>query len=129
MGGGLLGAKGYVPPPTPPPKLFRGQIGGASPSGPPPLFTPMDLGFYTLFNSISVISSEWEVDNERLCAKEPHLQLERFPLPPDFQLERFPLSPGLEPRTWIIRSKHNLLSYQGFFVAIYPSSYYLLVPR
>ena len=29
-----------------------------------------DLRFYVLFNSISVISGRWEVDNERLCAME-----------------------------------------------------------
>ena len=37
-----------------------------------------DLGFYVLFNSISVISGLWEVDNERLCAVELSLQLRRF---------------------------------------------------
>ena len=29
-----------------------------------------DMRFYVLFNSISVISGRWEVDNERLCAME-----------------------------------------------------------
>ena len=29
-----------------------------------------DLRFYVLFNSVSVISGWWEVDNERLCAME-----------------------------------------------------------
>ena len=29
-----------------------------------------DLQFYVLFNSLSVISGQWEVDNERLCAME-----------------------------------------------------------
>ena len=29
-----------------------------------------DLLFYVLFNSVSVISGRWEVDNERLCAME-----------------------------------------------------------
>ena len=37
-----------------------------------------DLGFYVLFNSISVISGRYLDDNERLCAMEPCLQLERF---------------------------------------------------
>ena len=27
------------------------------------------------------MSGQWEGDNERLCAMERHLQLERFPLP------------------------------------------------
>ena len=39
-----------------------------------------DLRFYVLFNSISVISGQWEVDNERLCAMELHLRLKRFSL-------------------------------------------------
>ena len=30
------------------------------------------MQFYILFNSISVISGQWEVDNERLCAMELH---------------------------------------------------------
>ena len=37
-----------------------------------------DLQFYVLFNSISIISGQWEGDNERLCAMEPSLRLERF---------------------------------------------------
>ena len=41
-----------------------------------------DLQFYVLFNSISVILGQWLDDNERLCAVEPHLWLERF-LPQD----------------------------------------------
>ena len=39
------------------------------------------LQFNVLFNSISVISGRWEGDNERLCALEPHLRLERVPSP------------------------------------------------
>ena len=39
-----------------------------------------DLRFYVLFNSISVISGRWEVDNERQCAMEPCLRLRRFRL-------------------------------------------------
>ena len=39
-----------------------------------------DLGFYILFNSISVISGRWDDDNERLCAMEPRLWLGRFRL-------------------------------------------------
>ena len=34
-----------------------------------------DLRFYVLLNSVSVISGEWEVDNERLCAMELRLRL------------------------------------------------------
>ena len=34
-----------------------------------------DLQFYVLFNSITVISGRWEVDNERLCAMELRLRL------------------------------------------------------
>ena len=30
------------------------------------------MRFYVLFNSISVISGRWEIDNERLCAMELH---------------------------------------------------------
>ena len=37
-----------------------------------------DLRFYVLFNSISVISGRWEVDNEWLCAMELRLRLRRF---------------------------------------------------
>ena len=32
-----------------------------------------DLGFYVLFNSISVIPGQWADDNKRLCAMEPCL--------------------------------------------------------
>ena len=34
-----------------------------------------DMQFYVLFNSISVIPGQWDVDNERLCAGEHRLQL------------------------------------------------------
>ena len=34
-----------------------------------------DMRFYVLFNSISVISGRWEVDNERPCAMELRLRL------------------------------------------------------
>ena len=37
-----------------------------------------DLQFYDLYNSISVISERLEVENEKLCAMEPLLQLTRF---------------------------------------------------
>ena len=47
-----------------------------------------DLQFNVLFNSILVISGEWEGDNERLCAMESHLWLKGF-LP----------SMGMKPRT------------------------------
>ena len=43
---------------------------------------------FTNFNSISVISGRWTGDNEKLCAMEPRLRLERSP----------PRA-GLEPRT------------------------------
>ena len=36
------------------------------------------LGFYILFNNISVISGRWEGDNKRLCAMEPCLQLKHI---------------------------------------------------
>ena len=40
-----------------------------------------DLRFYVLFNSISAISGQWDVDNERLCAiTEPRLRLRKFRL-------------------------------------------------
>ena len=39
-----------------------------------------DLRFYVLFDSISVISGRWEVDNERLGAMELCLRLRRFRL-------------------------------------------------
>ena len=59
-----------------------------------------NLRFYVLFNSISVISGPWLGDNERLCAMEPRLQLERF-LP----------QVRLEPRT--ARSVGQRLTYQA----------------
>ena len=37
-----------------------------------------DLRFYVLFNSVSVISGRWEVDNERLCGMELRLHLRRI---------------------------------------------------
>ena len=36
-----------------------------------------DLRFYALFNSISVVSGQWEGDNEKLCAMEPCLRSQR----------------------------------------------------
>ena len=36
---------------------------------------------FTHFNSTSVISEQWEHDNEKLCAVEPHLQCKIFPPP------------------------------------------------
>ena len=36
-----------------------------------------DLGFYLLFNGISVISGRWAGDNESLCAMGPLLRLKR----------------------------------------------------
>ena len=37
-----------------------------------------DLQFYIFYNSISVISGQWKVDNKRLCALEPCSGLKRF---------------------------------------------------
>ena len=37
-----------------------------------------DLRFYVLFNSVSVISGQWEVDNKRLCEMELHLRFRRL---------------------------------------------------
>ena len=34
------------------------------------------MRFYVLFNSVSVISGRWEVDNNRLCAMELGLRLD-----------------------------------------------------
>ena len=36
-----------------------------------------DLRFYVLFDSVSIISGRWEVDNEKLCAMELRLRLRR----------------------------------------------------
>ena len=38
-----------------------------------------DLRFYVLFNSISVISGRWQVDNERLGTMEPFTVEEILP--------------------------------------------------
>ena len=38
----------------------------------------MDLRFFFFLNSTSVISGQWEFDNERLCAMEPHSRLKGF---------------------------------------------------
>ena len=38
------------------------------------------LRFYVLFNSISVILGQYEVDNEKMCAMELRLRLRRFRL-------------------------------------------------
>ena len=40
----------------------------------------MDDAMLRPFNSISVISGRWEVDNERLCAIELRLRLRRYRL-------------------------------------------------
>ena len=47
-----------------------------------------DLHFYILFNSISVISGQWEIDNERLCAMELPVRLRRFRLERESNLVR-----------------------------------------
>ena len=47
-----------------------------------------DIQCYVLFNGISVRPGRWLADNERLCAMEPCLRLERFPP-----------QAGLEPET------------------------------
>ena len=41
-----------------------------------------ELRFYVLFNSVSVISGQWEVDNEKLCAMELRLSLAGIELGP-----------------------------------------------
>ena len=38
-----------------------------------------DLWF--VLSTVTVISGQWESDNERMCAMEPHLQLEMIYLP------------------------------------------------
>ena len=53
------------------------------------------LEIYILFNNISVISGQLEDNNERLCATETSLQLERF----------LPLV-GLKPRTTRSAGQH-----------------------
>ena len=52
------------------------------------------------FNSVSVISGQWEGDNEKLSATEPCLQ----------QKKRFPFPVGLQPGT--ARSAGQSLSYR-----------------
>ena len=47
-----------------------------------------DLRFYVLFNTVSVISGQWEVDNERLCAMQLRLRLRRFRFERDSTLVR-----------------------------------------
>ena len=47
-----------------------------------------DLRFYVLFNSVSVISRRWEVDNERLCNGAP-FTVEK--IPPRVGIDRGPL--------------------------------------
>ena len=56
------------------------------------------LWLNVLFNSISLILGRWLGDNEKLCAMEPRLRLERFPS-----------QAGLEPGT--ARSVAQLLTY------------------
>ena len=38
-----------------------------------------DLRFYVFFNSISVLSGQWDCDSKRLYAMEPRLRLKRSP--------------------------------------------------
>ena len=57
-----------------------------------------DLQFYILFNNVSIISGQWENDNERLCSVKHCLRSKRF-LP----------SAGLEPGT--ARSAGQRLTY------------------
>ena len=54
-----------------------------------------DLQFYILFNSVSVLSEQWEVDNERLCAMELHYYLRRFRLDPGSNLVHYISRPVL----------------------------------
>ena len=65
-----------------------------------------DLGLYILFISISVVSKPWADDNERLCAREPHLRLRRF------RLQRGSNSGLLD------RPALNPLSYRGSCVTL-----------
>ena len=60
------------------------------------------MQIYVRFNSISVISGQWKIDNERLCAVELHLWLRRFCLERGSNLVR-----------WISRPALNPLSYWG----------------
>ena len=53
---------------------------GLGPQGKQTGWMDDDLQFYVLFNSVSVISGQWEVDNERLCAIELCLWFRRFRL-------------------------------------------------
>ena len=55
-----------------------------------------DILFYV--NSISGMSGQWEIDYERLCAKEPRLRVKKFPP-----------TAGLEPGT--ARSVGQRLTY------------------
>ena len=61
-----------------------------------------DLCFYVLFNSVSVISGRWAVDNERLCAMELRLRLRRYRLERESNSVR-----------QISRQALNPLSYRG----------------
>ena len=48
-----------------------------------------DLGFYILFNSISVMLGRYEDDNEKLCAMEPNFKVRKELFPQlGFNLER-----------------------------------------
>ena len=59
---------------------------------------------YVLFNSVSVISGRWEVDNDRLCAMELRLWLRRFRL-----------GRGSNSVRLISRLALNPLSYRGSY--------------
>ena len=61
-----------------------------------------DLRFFVLFNSVSVISGRWAVDNERLCAMELRLRLRRYCLERESNSVR-----------QISRQALNPLSYRG----------------
>ena len=56
-----------------------------------------DLPFYVLFNSVSVISGRWEVDNERVCAMELRLRLRRFRLKRAIELSLLDQQTSAEP--------------------------------
>ena len=50
-----------------------------------------DMQFYVPFNCISVISGQWKVDNDRLCAMEHCLRLRRLKILPRAGIKLGPL--------------------------------------
>ena len=62
---------------------------------------------YVLFNSISVISGRWAGDNERLCAMEPRLRLNKSPS-----------QTGLEPESYRIMN-FSLFQYTNCVILLH----------